>query len=150
MQCAAVVGRVTRSQPGCARSLAGNRRGRYQTQACMSNSNTDQVVVCGGGIIGVATAYYLTLQGVKPTLVERTGVASGASGEPLPLHGHPVVSTSSVWCSLTGWLVHHSCLCAPILQALSVAANRMCSRQPLCTFGCCRQGWRVFSPILDG
>lgn len=40
----------------------------------------DQVVVCGGGIMGVATAYYLTLQGVKPTLVEKRGIACAASG----------------------------------------------------------------------
>ena len=40
----------------------------------------DQVVVCGGGIIGVATAYYLTLHGVKPILVEKKSIACAASG----------------------------------------------------------------------
>ena len=40
----------------------------------------DQVVVCGGGIVGVATAYYLTLHGVKPTLVEKQSIACAASG----------------------------------------------------------------------
>ena len=40
----------------------------------------DRVVVCGGGIIGVATAYYLTLHGVRPTLVEKKGIACAASG----------------------------------------------------------------------
>ncbi len=39
-----------------------------------------QVVICGGGIIGVATAYYLTLQGIKPLLVEKSGIACAASG----------------------------------------------------------------------
>ena len=53
----------------------------------MSHNNTDQVVVCGGGIIGVATAYYLTLQGAKTTLVERTGIACGASGKHLGFSG---------------------------------------------------------------
>ena len=43
-------------------------------------SMPDQVVICGGGIIGVATAYYLTLQGVKPLLVEKGGIACAASG----------------------------------------------------------------------
>ena len=46
----------------------------------MSHDDADQVVVCGGGIIGVSAAYYLTLQGVKPLLIERTGIACGASG----------------------------------------------------------------------
>jgi len=40
----------------------------------------DQVVICGGGIIGSATAYYLTLQGVKPILVEKSGIACASSG----------------------------------------------------------------------
>lgn len=40
----------------------------------------DQVVVCGGGVIGVATAYYLTLQGIEPVLVEKSGIACAASG----------------------------------------------------------------------
>ena len=40
----------------------------------------DQVVICRGGIIGVATAYYLTLQGIKPILVEKKGIACAASG----------------------------------------------------------------------
>jgi glycine/D-amino acid oxidase-like deaminating enzyme len=38
-------------------------------------------VICGGGIVGAATAYYLsTLKGVAPTLVERHEVAGAASG----------------------------------------------------------------------
>ena len=40
----------------------------------------DQVVICGGGIMGVATAYYLTLQGIRPTVVERGSIACAASG----------------------------------------------------------------------
>ena len=43
-------------------------------------SMPDHVVICGGGIIGVATAYYLTLQGIKPLLVEKSGIACAASG----------------------------------------------------------------------
>ena len=45
-----------------------------------ASSMPDQVVICGGGIIGVATAYYLTLQGVRPLLVETSGIACAASG----------------------------------------------------------------------
>ncbi len=43
-------------------------------------SMPDHVVICGGGITGVATAYYLTLQGIKPLLVEKSGIAC-ASGD---------------------------------------------------------------------
>jgi glycine/D-amino acid oxidase-like deaminating enzyme len=39
------------------------------------------VVICGGGVIGAATAYFLSLRGVKATVVERTGVACAASGK---------------------------------------------------------------------
>ncbi len=40
-----------------------------------------RVVVCGGGVIGAATAYYLAKAGANPTVIERTGVACGASGK---------------------------------------------------------------------
>ena len=40
-----------------------------------------RVVIIGGGIIGCATAYYLTRAGMSDiTIVERDGIASGASG----------------------------------------------------------------------
>ena len=39
------------------------------------------VVVCGGGVIGAAVAYFLSLRGVHVTVVERTGVACAASGK---------------------------------------------------------------------
>jgi glycine/D-amino acid oxidase-like deaminating enzyme len=39
------------------------------------------VIVCGAGVIGAATAYYLARRGVAVTVVERTGVACGASGK---------------------------------------------------------------------
>ena len=38
------------------------------------------VVIVGGGICGIATAYYLAHAGVKSTVVERDGLASHASG----------------------------------------------------------------------
>lgn len=40
-----------------------------------------RVVICGGGIIGCSIAYYLTLRGCCPILVEKTSVACGASGK---------------------------------------------------------------------
>ena len=43
--------------------------------------SSSRVVIIGGGIIGCATAYYLTRAGMSDiTIVERDGIASGASG----------------------------------------------------------------------
>jgi len=38
------------------------------------------VVIVGGGVVGSAVAYYLTKAGARVTLVERDGLAAGASG----------------------------------------------------------------------
>jgi glycine/D-amino acid oxidase-like deaminating enzyme len=40
-----------------------------------------RVVICGGGVIGAAAAYFLGLRGVEAIVVERVGVASAASGK---------------------------------------------------------------------
>ncbi|MCH7977513.1 MAG: FAD-dependent oxidoreductase [Acidobacteria bacterium] len=45
----------------------------------MANGNTN-VVIVGGGIVGVSTAYFLGKAGVKSTIVERDSVGSHASG----------------------------------------------------------------------
>ena len=39
------------------------------------------VVICGGGVIGVCTAYFLARRGIDVTVVESTAVASSASGK---------------------------------------------------------------------
>jgi glycine/D-amino acid oxidase-like deaminating enzyme len=39
------------------------------------------VLICGGGVIGAATAYFLSVRGVKTTVIERTGLACAASGK---------------------------------------------------------------------
>ena len=40
-----------------------------------------RVVICGGGVIGACTAYYLASRGVDVIVVERTEVAAAASGK---------------------------------------------------------------------
>src|ERR1700680_1183565 len=39
------------------------------------------VLICGGGAIGTSIAYFLSLRGVKATVIESTGVACAASGK---------------------------------------------------------------------
>ena len=40
-----------------------------------------RVVICGGGVIGACTAYFLSLRQVEVAVVERTGVVCAASGK---------------------------------------------------------------------
>jgi D-amino-acid dehydrogenase len=47
------------------------------------------VVVVGGGIVGTAAAAFLAAEGVRVTLVEREGLASGASGANSGVVQHP-------------------------------------------------------------
>ncbi|EOX91551.1 FAD-dependent oxidoreductase family protein [Theobroma cacao] len=42
---------------------------------------TKRVVVCGGGVIGVCTAYFLAKKGAAVTLIEKSSVACAASGK---------------------------------------------------------------------
>ena len=44
------------------------------------NASSSEVVIVGGGIVGIATAYFLGLAGVRSTVVERDSVGSHASG----------------------------------------------------------------------
>ena len=39
------------------------------------------VIICGGGVIGACVAFYLAERGADVTVVERNGVANGASGK---------------------------------------------------------------------
>ncbi len=40
-----------------------------------------RIVICGGGVIGCAIAYFLTRRGARPIVVERHAVAGSASGK---------------------------------------------------------------------
>ena len=46
----------------------------------MSTTAERDVVIIGGGIAGIATAYYLAAAGIRSTVIERDGIASHASG----------------------------------------------------------------------
>lgn len=46
-----------------------------------ANISKPTVVVCGGGVIGVCTAYFLAKKGAAVTLVEQSSVACAASGK---------------------------------------------------------------------
>jgi glycine/D-amino acid oxidase-like deaminating enzyme len=40
-----------------------------------------RVLICGGGVIGTAIAYFLSRRGIEVTVIERTGIANAASGK---------------------------------------------------------------------
>ncbi len=46
----------------------------------MDSTAQRDVVIIGGGIVGIAAAYYLAGMGVRSTVIERDGIASHASG----------------------------------------------------------------------
>ena len=68
----------------------------------MSNLRRDvDVLVIGGGVIGVCAAYYLAQTGRSVTLVERGAICSGASygnsGLLVPSHAVPLAAPGVVW-----------------------------------------------------
>lgn len=50
-------------------------------EAASAAEPPQRVVICGGGIIGSAIAYYLATKGVAATIVERASVACASSGK---------------------------------------------------------------------
>jgi FAD dependent oxidoreductase len=52
-----------------------------------------RVLICGGGVIGTAIAYFLSRRGVKSTVIERTGLACAASGKSTGATEHPSSSS---------------------------------------------------------
>lgn len=60
------------------------------------------VIVCGGGIVGLCTAYYLAREGCRVTVVERNAAghadcASGSAGFISPSHVIPLAAPGMVW-----------------------------------------------------
>ncbi|KAJ8770707.1 hypothetical protein K2173_021354 [Erythroxylum novogranatense] len=77
---------LTRSPPQLTFSLTLFRSSRHSIWCSSSPSEAmDQqrkrVVVCGGGVIGVCTAYFLAKKGAAVTLIEKSSVACAASGK---------------------------------------------------------------------
>lgn len=54
---------------------------RSSSSAMDPDTSRKRVVVCGGGVIGVCTAYFLSKRGAAVTLVEQSSVACAASGK---------------------------------------------------------------------
>src|SRR5215510_6746364 len=66
------------------------------------------LVVIGGGVIGVCSAYYLAQKGVQVTLIEKQEIASGCSygngGLIVPSHSMPLASPGALGHGLR-WLL---------------------------------------------
>jgi D-amino-acid dehydrogenase len=76
----------------------------------MTNSRT--VIVCGGGIVGLCTAYYLSREGFAVTVIERNpeeadSCAHGSAGYVSPSHVVPVSAPGMVWQGLK-WMLSSS------------------------------------------
>ncbi len=66
-----------------------------------SNASGEQVVIVGGGIIGIACAHYLSKAGMKVTVLERGTVAGACShgncGYICPSHVLPLTEPEALW-----------------------------------------------------
>ncbi len=65
-------------------------------------SSSRNVIVCGGGIVGLCTAYYLAREGMAVRLIERNpegadACAAGSAGYVSPSHVQPISSPGMVW-----------------------------------------------------
>src|SRR5688572_33268725 len=73
--------------------------------------NSKSVIVCGGGIVGLCTAYYLAREGCTVTVVERNDqaahdhCATGSSGYVSPSHVIPLAQPGMVWKGLK-WMLN--------------------------------------------
>ncbi|MBI2516886.1 MAG: FAD-dependent oxidoreductase [Opitutae bacterium] len=72
-------------------------------------SKPRSVIICGGGIVGLSTAYYLAREGFKVTLLERNAegadsCAHGSAGYISPSHVIPLCAPGMVWKGLK-WMM---------------------------------------------
>ena len=77
-------------RPVCEGTVSGNRSSRISLTDPVPHASADEVfgkdkakriVICGGGAIGVAIAYFLSRRGGQPIVIERHTVAGAASGK---------------------------------------------------------------------
>ncbi|KAH7845265.1 hypothetical protein Vadar_000153 [Vaccinium darrowii] len=54
---------------------------RSQSTSMAEAEHRQRVVLCGGGVIGVCTAYFLSKKGATVTLIEKSSIACAASGK---------------------------------------------------------------------
>jgi glycine/D-amino acid oxidase-like deaminating enzyme len=66
---------------GGAVDVGSRRRTWFSSWALRRRIVAMREVICGGGVIGACTAYFLSLRQVEVIVVERTGVACAASGK---------------------------------------------------------------------
>ena len=69
-------------------------------QVQQTTSNAPDVIVIGGGVVGVCTAYYMNKAGINVTLLEQNRICSGSSwgnaGWLVPSHSVPLARPGSV------------------------------------------------------
>ena len=84
--------------------------------------NSSDVVIVGGGAVGCATAYFLSQEGAKVTVIEKNRIAFGASGYAMgllsPLYGMGIPGPLE-GLSLNGFLMHRD-LAAELPEATGV------------------------------
>lgn len=71
--------------------------------------NSKSVIICGGGVLGLCSAYYLAREGWQVTLVERNAegadsCAHGSAGYVSPSHVEPISAPGMVWKGLK-WML---------------------------------------------
>jgi D-amino-acid dehydrogenase len=77
----------------------------------MKTRKAKSVIICGGGIVGLCSAYYLRRAGLEVTLVERHGerghdhCALGSAGYISPSHVIPLAQPGMVWKGLK-WMLN--------------------------------------------
>src|SRR5690606_10218169 len=73
--------RAVQHRPPCAaRRPSPSRRGALLSRLA-DGSGRMRVAICGGGVIGASTAYFLSRRGAEVIVIESTGVACAASGK---------------------------------------------------------------------
>jgi D-amino-acid dehydrogenase len=70
---------------------------------------TKSVIICGGGVLGLSSAYYLAREGWQVTVVERNAegadsCAQGSAGYISPSHVEPISAPGMVWKGLK-WML---------------------------------------------